>query len=501
MRNRKAFLMASAAAIGTMAAATAAYAWQSPTEHRYLTAPLHLCDEGTFYVGGSPKITQFHAGATPAAPSQIINNQMYVQFMTPMVSKSWPLIMVHGSGYSGSAVEGTAGGNEGWKQYAVRHGVPTYVVDQPGRGRSGFDHTPIHEAVYLINQGDIAGALALLPGGGTLRPFGFSHEGTLGWNAWFGHIVPQGTDITTGDMVRHGDAGDPLCDTQPAHCTFLGRLPMEPEAPWAVDQAIKSRTGDGAPAGVGTIVPDNAQVFENASYLALDAYKFDLPNTEVFLPASTCDTCSNPDINSTNTWTPKALAELVEGLGGAVVATHSQSGSIGHHMTRILKEHGNLDLLKGLITFEGSCSLEGAGLTAADFENIPYMALKSDYTGTSAVCQASVDAINTAGGTAEYIRLDEAGWWQGDYTGPFGPDYVGPFRGTSHMAMIEDNPAPNGKATNLQVMDLMLEWAEDNIPSPGTQACGNEGGGPPNGTPPGLSKKPGGLPPGQAKKL
>jgi hypothetical protein len=34
---------------------------------------------------------------------------MYVQFMVPMVSKSWPLIMVHGSGYTGSCVEGTAG--------------------------------------------------------------------------------------------------------------------------------------------------------------------------------------------------------------------------------------------------------------------------------------------------------------------------------------------------------------------------------------------------------
>ena len=85
-------------------------------------------------------------------------------------------------------------------------------------------------------------------------------------------------------------------------------------------------------------------------------------------------------INATNTWTPIALAELVEGLGGAMVATHSQSGSIGHHMVRILKEHGNLDLLKGLITIEGSCSLTGAGLVAAaDFKKIPYMAFKGDY--------------------------------------------------------------------------------------------------------------------------
>ena len=222
---------------------------------------------------------------------------------------------------------------------------------------------------------------------------------------------------------------------------------MEPEAPWAVDQAIKSRTGDGAPAGIGTLVPDNsAFTATNASYLALDAYKFDLPNTENFLPASTCATCSNPNINATNTWTPKALAELVEGIGGAVVATHSQSGSIGHHMTWVLKEHGKLDLLKGLITIEGSCSLTGAGLTAADFKNIPYLAFIGDYTGPSPVCQTSVNDINAAGGKADYIKLDEAGWWQGAYAGPFGAGYVGPFAGVSHMMMIEDNPAPDGKS-------------------------------------------------------
>ena len=131
-------------------------------------------------------------------------------------------------------------------------------------------------------------------------------------------------------MIPYGDPGDPLCPAKTASCNpKLNRIAMEPEAPWAVDQAIKSRTGNGAPAGLGTITPDNAQVAANRSYLALDAYKFDLPNTENFLPGSTCPTCSTPALNPTNTWTPRALAELVEGLGGAVVATHSQSGTSG----------------------------------------------------------------------------------------------------------------------------------------------------------------------------
>ena len=347
---------------------------------RYMSKPLQVCDQGVFYVGGAPKTTTFHAGPTPGANRSIIIGQMYVAFQTPMKAKAWPLIMVHGSGYTGACVEGTTGGKEGWSDYTVRNGIPTYVVDQPGRARSGFDHTVLHEAEYLMANGQVAAGAALQPSFG-------GHWGSNAWTNWFGHVVgTTGNDVTTGQLVRHGAPAlqsngqpapgqDPLCvnppttTPQPAHCKQLGRLAMEPEDPRAVDQAIASRTGNGAPAGLGTVTPDvnghvNPAFPQNDRYLALDAYKYDVPNGEVTLPGSTCPTCSNPNINSANTWTPKALAELVEGLGGAVVATHSQSGSMGHHMARILKEHGKLHLLKGLITIEGSCSLTGAGLTA-----------------------------------------------------------------------------------------------------------------------------------------
>ena len=164
--------------------------------------------------------------------------------------------------------------------------------------------------------------------------------------------------------------------------------------------------------GLGTVIADSGNIAANAAYLALDAYKFNVPNTEATLPTSTAN---GQTVASLNTWTGRAVAELVEGLGGAVVATHSQSGQIGHHVVRILKEHGKLDLLKGLITDEGSCAFTGGGLalTGADFKNIPYLAFKGDYSATSAVCQASVDAVKAAGGKADYIQLDQAGWWQG----------------------------------------------------------------------------------------
>jgi hypothetical protein len=116
---------------------------------------------------------------------------------------------------------------------------------------------------------------------------------------------------------------------------------------------------------------------------------------------------------------------------------------MGHHMVRLLRQRGTLKYLKGLITVEGSCSFANSGLTAADFDNVPYLALKGDYTVFSAGCQASVDAINArraAGqGTAkaDYIQLDAA-------------SYNGAFNGVSHM-MMDDTTA-------LPVADVMLDW-------------------------------------------
>jgi pimeloyl-ACP methyl ester carboxylesterase len=46
--------------------------------------------------------------------------------------------MVHGGTMSGVNYTGTPDGREGWAQYFVRQGYAVYVVDQPGRGRSGY---------------------------------------------------------------------------------------------------------------------------------------------------------------------------------------------------------------------------------------------------------------------------------------------------------------------------------------------------------------------------
>jgi hypothetical protein len=370
------------------------------------------------------KITYQAAPVPPnqtLAPHQITIGQMYVQFQIPAKKYGgWPVIMVHGSSHTAACLESTPDGREGWYPYFVRKGVPSYVVDQAGRGRSGFDESVIHEGEAKVVSGDAKGAADILPGFGRITDDG-------AWTNWFGHLVPANSTILTGKLIAHGDPEDP--NQHPDAFQHVAPLfPLD-----ALDASLVSRPGAIGPAPGGS----------PANY-ALEYYKQLVPNAEVTLPGSICNTCEPKEIAPANTWTPQNLATLVERLGGAIVVTHSQSGIMGHHMARILKERGHLGLLKGLVTLEGSCSLPNSGLTAADFDNIPYLALKGDYTGTSMVCQDTVTAINARRaekqGTAkaEYLKLDEMG-----------------ILGVTHMMMLDKK--------NLEIADILYNWVSKNV--------------------------------------
>jgi hypothetical protein len=413
-----------------MAASISAQTNQKPK--KFLGGPLVIEDQGSFFVGGVQKVTEHAVVPPPAAPGapappaptpqQITIGQMYVQFQIPQkkYGGGWPVIMVHGSTHTGACLEATPDGREGWYPYFVRHGVPSYVVDQAGRGRSGFDQSVLHESEARLASGDTKGAAELIPSFGRITDNG-------AWTAWFGHLVPQGSTVLTGTLIPHGATGDP----NPKPDAYQHVAPLFPFE--ATDPALVSRTGAIGPAPGGS-----------NPYYALEYYKQLVPNAEVTLPGSTCASCDPKELSPANTWTPQNLAALVERLGGAIVVTHSQSGIMGHHMTRILKERGRLDLVKGLITLEGSCSLGNSGLTAADFDNIPYMALKGDYTATSTVCQETVDAINArraakqGSAKAEYLKLDDMG-----------------ILGVTHMMMLDKK--------NLEIADIMLGWVEKNV--------------------------------------
>jgi hypothetical protein len=379
---------------------------QSP-QKKFMGGPVTIEDQGSFFIGGVTKVSEHatipfappgQAAATPT-PQQITIGQMYVQFQIPAKRSGagWPVIMVHGSTHTGAALESTPDGREGWYPYFVRKGIPTYVVDQSGRGRSGFDHSVLHEAEARMNAGDAKAAAELIPNFGRITDTG-------AWTNWFGHLTPAGSTVVTGTLIPHGAPGDPQQGTD-----------KEPH--------------------VAPLFPLSA---------VAEYYKQLVPNAEVTLPGSTCATCTPTALSPANTWTPQNLALLVERLGGAIVATHSQSGIMGHHMVRILKERGRLDLVKGLITVEGGCSLPASGLTAADFDAIPYLSIKGDYTATSQQCQDTVNAINArraakqGAARADYMKLDEMG-----------------MLGVTHMMMLDSR--------SNDIADLMIEWVDKNV--------------------------------------
>jgi pimeloyl-ACP methyl ester carboxylesterase len=112
-----------------------------------LGGPLTLQDEGSFFVNGQSYRSEYPGASLntgPAPAGNITINQMYVHFRIPAAKKGVPIVMVHGSQHTGMTYETTPDGREGWATWFVRQGHPVYVVDHSGRGRSGFNPTPVN---------------------------------------------------------------------------------------------------------------------------------------------------------------------------------------------------------------------------------------------------------------------------------------------------------------------------------------------------------------------
>jgi len=375
---------------------------------------------------------------------------MYVQFQVPEVSRRWPIIYVHGSSHTGACIESTVDGKEGWASFSVRNKLATYVVDQPGRGRSGADESQIHEAIATLRGTPGANA----------APANFSRiADSFAWNAWWGHTVKPGTNIDCGaqassdvpidrcELVPHGwRADDPSPTTvhpKPARYLPAWRLDatVDPIYPANLDY---TGTGTWGPPPYG---PSKAYKLHYYGQL--------VPNFESTLPRSTCASCTPTSLSPDNTWSPRNVAALVEKLGGAIVVVHSQSGFQGLHMMRVLRERGHLNMLKGLISYEGDCNLPTAGLTVEDFDRVPFLALKGDYRNSldsrQVICKATADAIHArrasgrGSARADYIELDD-------------PAFKGRFNGVTHMAMVGPN------ATD--VLKLVFNWTDKYIDNP-----------------------------------
>ena len=168
------------------------------------------------------------------------------------------------------------------------------------------------------------------------------------------------------------------------------------------------------------------------------------------------------------------MADLIEGLGGAILSGHSQAANPLLHTIRYLKEDDAVNkcgapgaclaMLKGMVIPEGGgftpAGLAQAGLVGSDFDKIPFLLVNGDYRplATRIGNRAARDILNASPtrSVGPAVVLDT--------------ELVGPqFNGQTHMNMIG--------TTNLIMFDLIMNWASKNIKNPIVDGqCGENGG-------------------------
>ena len=90
-----------------------------------------VAKQGYFYVGGR------YVGAPG---KEVMIGQMYVEVWAPAkVSHPYPVVLFHGAGSTATTWMQTPDGRPGWAHYFVEQGYIVYMVDQPARGRSGYN--------------------------------------------------------------------------------------------------------------------------------------------------------------------------------------------------------------------------------------------------------------------------------------------------------------------------------------------------------------------------
>lgn len=123
---------------------------QSLRDLKTPSGPLVLEQQGSFFVGGR-KVRNEHSGWNEVASrfgppgGNATVDQMYVQFQKPVKASKVPIVFVHGCCLSAKQWETTPDGRMGWYEYFTRSGYPTYLAEQAGRARSGFDSDGFNE--------------------------------------------------------------------------------------------------------------------------------------------------------------------------------------------------------------------------------------------------------------------------------------------------------------------------------------------------------------------
>jgi hypothetical protein len=163
---------------------------------------------------------------------------------------------------------------------------------------------------------------------------------------------------------------------------------------------------------------------------AEELYKQMIPDLNALLP------------NPNPTWTN--MAALAKQLGGAVLMGHSESGFFPEQAALI-----DASGITGMISIEQPCPADLSAAQVATLAKIPTLMMFGDHLDdiqsplvnwqmAMESCQALVDAMNAAGGSAEMMHLPKMG-----------------IRGNSHMIMQDKN--------SLAVADLIIAWLDEHV--------------------------------------
>ena len=163
---------------------------------------------------------------------------------------------------------------------------------------------------------------------------------------------------------------------------------------------------------------------------AFDQYTAQLvPNAEATLPGAGANTV-------------RALGALLDKIGPAVVMVHSQSGAYGMDLVR-----ARAIKMLGFINVEGNCAPVTPDEVVKIFARVPLLSVWGDNSAGAPGpngderrngCAATVNAIKSAGGSARFLLLPEAG-----------------HKGNSHMLMMDKN--------NIAIADLIVDWLRASV--------------------------------------
>jgi pimeloyl-ACP methyl ester carboxylesterase len=328
-------------------------------------------------------------------------NQMYVQFMKPQVEdkRHSPIVFVHGGGLSSKSWQTTPDGRMGWDEYFVRQGFDTYLADQVGRARSGFDGR-----LYNDVQAGLLPDSAQPP-------------------------IRLTTDQVAWTVFRWGTTP---CTASPCYATTTPnpgvRFPLSTVG-----------VGNG-----GT----NLQFFDQG-----------VPGLNPTLSGASPPGSNNGPADPSAFYnTPSQMAELANELGGATLVGHSESSDFP---TRAALQPASgcypwttesACKVKGIIQLETGCFGNLTDAQINTLKHIPILIEFGDFSPTpqpAAPCPTEIQQITAAGGDISFA------WIPFLTPNSLYPGSPGPIKGNDHMIMLDNN--------NLEIADILIGWINHHV--------------------------------------